>query len=259
MTTFDPAPPGTEPRPAQRSGLALLLGLSLIAGLTDVTTFILLDGIFSAHITGNLVVLAADLASGKPARAATALAIPVFAAVAAVTAAVVGSSSRPANRWVTPLLAAQFVLIAAAASIAMTTHASTRPASSAALLTSLCAVTAMAVQSALLHVTPSRSGSTAVMTGNIVSATVAAVGILTFRGSQRRGHQRILNNTWPLIAGFIAGCGIGALACQFLADTGWVLATLASFLVVGISIAGDREGERSPVIHRRRDRTVRNG
>jgi uncharacterized membrane protein YoaK (UPF0700 family) len=53
--------------------------LSVIAGMVDVTGFFTLGNIFTAHITGNLVVAAAAAVRGGPVNAAQLLAIPVFA------------------------------------------------------------------------------------------------------------------------------------------------------------------------------------
>ena len=45
---------------------ALSIVLSVIAGPTDSIGFLGLNGLFTAHITGNLVVLAAHLVAGEP-------------------------------------------------------------------------------------------------------------------------------------------------------------------------------------------------
>jgi uncharacterized membrane protein YoaK (UPF0700 family) len=59
--------------------------LSVIAGMVDLTGFFTLGNIFTAHITGNLVVAAAAAVRGGPLNLATILAIPVFVlALAAV-------------------------------------------------------------------------------------------------------------------------------------------------------------------------------
>src|SRR5258708_29555878 len=52
--------------------------LSVIAGMVDLTGFLTLGHIFTAHITGNLVVAAAAAVQGGPFNVAQALAIPVF-------------------------------------------------------------------------------------------------------------------------------------------------------------------------------------
>jgi len=59
--------------------------LSVIAGMVDLTGFFTLGNIFTAHVTGNLVVLAALAVRGGPVNWALVIAIPVFIlAVAAV-------------------------------------------------------------------------------------------------------------------------------------------------------------------------------
>src|SRR5580658_7085079 len=59
--------------------------LSLIAGSVDVICFLGLGGLFTAHITGNLVILAAHVANGGSAQLAPILSVPVFVAVLAMT------------------------------------------------------------------------------------------------------------------------------------------------------------------------------
>ena len=58
----------------------LLFILSVLAGLVDVIGFLRLDHLFTAHITGNLVVMADQVANGGPPHVAQLLSIPVFAA-----------------------------------------------------------------------------------------------------------------------------------------------------------------------------------
>src|SRR3979411_2363457 len=54
--------------------------LSVIAGSVDAIGFLGLGGLFTAHVTGNLVILAAHLASGGKAPFAPMLSVPVFVA-----------------------------------------------------------------------------------------------------------------------------------------------------------------------------------
>ena len=82
MTT---APAATSTPADTQLAVALPITLALIAGTVDVTTFVLLHGLFSAHVTGNLVALAAGLAQGHPPDTAAALSIVVFIAAAAAS------------------------------------------------------------------------------------------------------------------------------------------------------------------------------
>jgi Protein of unknown function (DUF1275) len=101
---------GRKPRPAheQRWGmpipsvdqsLAMMLlptVLSLIAGSCDIITFIGLGGLFTAHITGNLVVLIARVVAGDHAPISYILSVPVFVAALALTTCLLRSSDMPA-------------------------------------------------------------------------------------------------------------------------------------------------------------------
>jgi uncharacterized membrane protein YoaK (UPF0700 family) len=49
--------------------------LSVIAGSTDIIVFLGLNGLFTAHITGNLVILATRIVLGDPTIIATAAAV----------------------------------------------------------------------------------------------------------------------------------------------------------------------------------------
>src|SRR3984957_10697891 len=82
-------PPAHKQASALRDGpgwLSILpLILSLIGGSTDTIGFLSLNGLFTAHITGNLVVLAAHVINGAPTIVSYVLAVPVFAVVLLLT------------------------------------------------------------------------------------------------------------------------------------------------------------------------------
>src|SRR5580700_10542152 len=60
---------------------ALPLVLSLNAGFVDTAGFLALQGLFTAHVTGNFVTLGASLALGTSGALAKLLALPMFCAV----------------------------------------------------------------------------------------------------------------------------------------------------------------------------------
>src|ERR1700716_1554731 len=83
--------------------------LSLTAGSADVISFLGL-GLFNAHITGNLVILAAHLVNGESASVALLLSVPVFIAGLGVTRAFAGALEAMGIATLRPLLVLQFVL-----------------------------------------------------------------------------------------------------------------------------------------------------
>src|ERR1700759_370116 len=66
---------------APETEATLPLRLSLNAGYVDTAGFLALQGLFTAHVTGNFVTLGASLALGTSGAIAKLLALPVFCAV----------------------------------------------------------------------------------------------------------------------------------------------------------------------------------
>jgi uncharacterized membrane protein YoaK (UPF0700 family) len=210
----------------------LPVSLSLIAGLVDVTSFITLAGLFSAHITGNLAVLAASIVTSKPVDITGALAIPVFVLITALATSARLKSTRSASSAVPVFLIAQLMLLVSAGVVAVTSDASTHPHGPAGIATGLLAVSAMAVQNALLHLTLSHAPSTAVMTGNIVVATIAATTLLL------RRHDDTAKETWrthwPLVVAFFIGCALAAASCNLVQDRAWITPNVVAIVVVAV-------------------------
>ncbi|WP_382304013.1 YbhB/YbcL family Raf kinase inhibitor-like protein [Herbiconiux sp. UC225_62] len=213
--------------------LVIPTSLSLIAGVTDVTSWLLLGGFFSAHVTGNVVVVAADLVTGAPPDVVAMLAIPVFiltTALATVVARRIGSQSPHVT---SVLFGAQAAFLVAAGALSFTTHASAHPRSAMAIVIGICAVCAMATQNAYLHIVPPRALSTAVMTGNLVAATVAATDILRTRGHAPGAAAR-WTASWPLLAGFVGGCLIGAAGATLFSDQAALIPALLAVTLLAI-------------------------
>jgi uncharacterized membrane protein YoaK (UPF0700 family) len=218
----------------QPGSTALLLTLSFIAGMVDVTSFVLLHGVFAAHITGNIVVIAAAVATHTSVELTSVLAVVVFLVVTIVLTAIVDTARRPPYQWARSFVALQFGLLAAVAVVAVALDAGDHHGPAARLAVAVLAVAAMAAQNALLHLTFRRAPSTAVMTGNTVTSAAALVGIglqwLRRRRSPQPGatgadadDHAAWHQSWPTLAGFIAGCLVGAAASEGMHWWAWVL------------------------------------
>ena len=87
------APGASAPSVDSTLGTKLLPSvLGLTAGAVDVIGFLGLGGLFTAHITGNLVILAAHLVSGGVAPVAHILSVPVFVAALGLTRLLAGGA-----------------------------------------------------------------------------------------------------------------------------------------------------------------------
>jgi uncharacterized membrane protein YoaK (UPF0700 family) len=84
--------------------------LSVIAGSADATSFLGL-GLFSAHVTGNLVILAAHLVARRADNACLVLSVPLFILVLGLTRLLVACLEALDLRALRPLLLLQFLML----------------------------------------------------------------------------------------------------------------------------------------------------
>ena len=207
--------------------------LSVIAGMVDLTGY-LTFGIFTAHITGNLVVATAVLVHGGAVNLTQLLAIPVFILAVAAIWLVARASARSGKELVRLLLLIQFILITCVMIITGVTKTNTNSHGLMALIAAMVAVASIACQFALLRLAIPSAPSTAVMTGNLTNTTLSVLD--TMLPNQRlldRTAELRLRNSLYLLVGFLGGCIISALAVTLLADWAWALPVALS----GIAIA----------------------
>jgi uncharacterized membrane protein YoaK (UPF0700 family) len=150
--------------------LVLPLALSATAGAVDVTGFLALGGLFTAHITGNLVVLAAHYITGSFGQIAPLIAVPMFVVVlAAVTVTFIRRPTWIARR---ALLILPAVLLAAFVSFAVAFGPFPNPDSGMAVFVGMLGVAAMAIQNAVVKMALLGPPSTAPMTTNVTQLTI---------------------------------------------------------------------------------------
>src|SRR6266481_2856643 len=146
--------------------------LSVIAGMVDVIGFLSL-GLFTAHVTGNLVVIAALLVRGGPPNMAQILAVPVFMAAVAAVWLIAKASDRRGPALARPLLLFQFLLLICLLTFSVIYDPAANPRGLMAGVAAMIAVSAMACQFALLRLAMPVAPSTAVMTGNLTNTVLS--------------------------------------------------------------------------------------
>jgi uncharacterized membrane protein YoaK (UPF0700 family) len=241
--------PDAEGLPAQVSaasvdslpGTTLLLSvlisvLSVIAGSADVISFLGLGGLFNAHITGNLVILAAHLVTGSAANVALLLSVPVFILVLGLTRLLAAGLDAVGRAALRPLLLLQFLLLAGCLALGVASGPRLDPKAANAILAGLLGVSAMAVQNALVQIALQGAPPTAVMTSNITRFTLDVGEVLLGRdpAAVARARRRA-KGTWPAIVGFTAGAGLGAAG--FAAAGLWSLALPAGLALLALALA----------------------
>src|SRR5262249_55867869 len=208
--------------------------LSIIAGLVDLTGFFTLGNVFTAHVTGNLVVAAAATVRGGPLNPAQLWAIPVFIAAVAFVWAIAQGSRRRGVGPLRVLLSLQLALLTAVLVVALVAEPSHAPHGWAALVAAMRAVAAMACQFALLRVALPDAPSTAVMTGNLTNAVLALLDTLSPDRRLMSDDPARLRRSLQLLAGFLVGCVVAAAAIALLGDAAWIcpVALAAAALVL---------------------------
>lgn len=214
-----------------RSELWLATLLSVIAGMVDLIGFLSL-GIFTAHVTGNIVVVGALIVRHNRVNPAQILAIPVFILAVALTWLIARASGRRGTGLMRPLLLIQFLLIACLLIFSVITKPSADPHGLTATIAAMIAVTAMGCQFALLRLTVPVAPSTAVMTGNLTNAVLGLVDLSSRTPRLMESDSRRLTGALHLLVGFFVGCVLAAAALMYLSDWAWSLpAALAAVAV----------------------------
>lgn len=208
--------------------------LSVIAGSVDVIGFLGLGALFIAHITGNIVVLAARAVADEQALAAHLLSVPVFIVALFAARLLAAILRRSGIATLRPLLLLQFLFLGGFLAIWISVGFPTDPNSTAMIFAAMLGVSAMAVQNILVQISLKETPSTAVMTTNLTRFVVDVGEIVLGRdpGSRAKAVERA-RRTGTAIAGFAAGAGLGAW-CQahfglwsLMLPTGLALAALA--------------------------------
>jgi uncharacterized membrane protein YoaK (UPF0700 family) len=208
--------------------------LSVIAGMVDLIGFLTLGRIFTAHVTGNLVVAAATAVHGGSWNLAQALAIPVFMLAVAAAWLIARVSGLHGVALTRLLLVIQFLLLLAVLAFSVTTAPSADPRGLMAGIAVMIAVCAMAFQYALLRLALPKAVSTAVMTGNLTNTVLSLMELLSPQQPLLPVDRERLKSSLRLLVGFLAGCLIAAVGVSFMGDWTWSMPTLLAAFAIAV-------------------------
>ena len=185
------------------------------------TGFLTLGNLFTAHITGNLVVVGALVVRRGQINPAQILAIPVFILAVAATWLFAKASDRRGPGFRRLLLLVQFLLLTCVLIFSVITKPSANPNGLMAGIAAMMAVSAMACQFALLRLTLPVAPSTAVMTGNLTNTVLSLLDRQSRIQPLMTGDTERLRGSLYLLIGFFGGCVVGAVAVSWLGDWSW--------------------------------------
>jgi len=216
-------------------GRQLPFVLSIVAGSVDIIGFLALDGLFTAHITGNIVVFAATFVAGEEASLSHLLAVPVFMLVLALTRVLAALLERARIPSLLPLLLLELLLLVGFFIQGLVAGPSIKPNAAPMVLAGMLGISAMAVQNALVRISLTGAPSTAVMTTNVTVFAIDLGEILFAQDPGRAAKARErARSTGSAIARFIIGCALGA-TCQHFGGLR-SLALPISFLLAAIAL-----------------------
>ncbi len=185
--------------------------LSFNGGFVDTAGFLGLQGLFTAHVTGNFVTLGAALVFGTHGVIAKLLALPEFivvVALARLAGAALTVRGLPALRL---LLAAKVLLLLVFFALAVLLGPFPNTDTAAGLLTGFAGVSAMAIQNAVQRVHLASLPATTIMTGNTTQAVLDAVDLLRgVKTDEAAAVRARLGRTLGSILYFACGCGVAA-------------------------------------------------
>lgn len=216
--------------------------LSATAGCTDVIGLLGLDGLFTAHITGNVVLLAAHIVRAGDANVAQMLSVPVFIVIVALTAMLVDRLESSGVASLCPLLLLQLLLLAGFLALGIAAGPHIAANSMPAILAGMLGVAAMAVQNTLVQTSFKGAPSTAVMTTNIARFAIdLGKMLLGAQTGDLAAERHRAARSLAVILGFAVGCGLGAACEAVLGLRSLALPVGLAFVAftMGLSLASD--------------------
>jgi uncharacterized membrane protein YoaK (UPF0700 family) len=220
---------------AVRDGL--LLALTFLAGSVDVIGYVALGRVFTANMTGNLVLLGISAGQGQPPLALrSTVALVGFALGALIAGRITGGQAATAAIWparVTLALWAEMVLLGAFLVGWRLSDAGTSPGAVEPLLAVSAA--AMGVQSAAARQLAVSNVSTTYVTGTLTSLMTELAAL-----SAPAGWRRWLQ----VLAALLVGAVVGAVALSVWQD--WAPVVPTGLLVGVVVLAAIRFPEATP-------------
>jgi uncharacterized membrane protein YoaK (UPF0700 family) len=210
--------------------LTLPTVLSFNGGYVDTAGYLALQGLFTAHVTGNFVTIGAALVFGTSGIVAKLLALPVFCMVIVVTRLV--SFILP-PRWpvLETMLTLKLLLLLVAAGLAIAMGPFANGDGAPAIIMGMTLVSAMAIQNAAQRIHLGAAPPTTLMTGTTTQIMIDLADMI--RGVPQAARDAVrsrLRRMCVAVASFAAGAAAGALLFHALGSWCFALPPVVALL-----------------------------
>lgn len=209
--------------------------LSGVSGFVDTAGFVLLFGLFTAHVTGNFVLAGVAFALENRAEIWGRLGtLPVFALAVLLSAWISRTAKAQEQNGLAVLLLVEAAFLAAfeAAGILAGAGLHGGPSNPLVFVIGCLGVVAMGMQNGLMRVSLPSLAPTTVMTGNLTQATLDLLDFLAASDDAKGAIRVKLARTVPALCGFGAGAILGGITTAFVHF--WSL-TLPLFVLVALA------------------------
>ena len=187
---------------------ALATSLSFVAGYVDTVGFVALFGLFTAHVTGNFVLIGAELAHSSGNVLLKLLVFPAFVIAVAATRIAVTEMERRGRSSVRPVLGLQAALLSGFMLAGWFASPVIRSDTALAMFAGFLGAAAMGVQNAASKLVFPSLTATTVMTGNVTQLVIDAVDLMRGVGGESV-RKRSVRFVLPILT-FASGAVVGA-------------------------------------------------
>ncbi|MCG5078195.1 YoaK family protein [Paraburkholderia tagetis] len=221
--------------------------LAAIAGYVDTLSFVALFGLFTAHVTGNFVLIGAGVAGFGQGVMLKLIVFPAFVCGVVLSSLLVRSlSGQHARQGARLLHAVQAVLMFGYCLAGIWATPVSTPDSLPAIVAGVVGAFAMGIQNAHPKLINRPGVPNTVMTGNVTQAILDVVDMLSagtdesVRATARARFAKMM----PAIVAFAIGAMAGALGYRYVGF--WALLAPACALVVLAATTGEHERAAAP-------------
>jgi len=216
--------------------VAFPVALGSVAGFVDIFGFMALFGLLPAHVTGNLIFLAVDIARHQYNLIMKIAALPIFAASVAISAWLIGTLSTRGRHPFIPMVLLQAAILGLSLIAGLLMPPAANADDATVVVVGSTMLFAMAVQNTMMRLILNNLPPTTIMTGNITHMVAEGVRLAAGFGpavtpSEASTLARKAQRIGLALASFAVGAIVGALAQVHVGYAG-LLAPIAALLVL---------------------------